>query len=151
MKKYILLFAIIAGFSYAQDAPSGYTEHYGLRKYAENANPSADSLNQNWTDVDETLYDLIVSTDEDQLAILDDVLTFSDSLSGIGTFTTTATTCTVTVSDMSDDDVVMLTPIGTAYDADDMLKVSVGNGSFIVTRNSSGTSGLEFFYLWIKK
>jgi hypothetical protein len=136
---------------YAQDAPIGYTTHYGIRKYAENANPSADSLNANYELIDDALYDLIVSTDEDQLVIEDDVLKFSDAFAGIGTFTTTATTCTTAVTGMTSDDIVVVTPVGATYDADDLLKVTIGDGSFIVTRNSNGTSGLTFAYIWVKK
>ena len=36
----------------AQSAPSGYTTNFGLRKYAQGANPGADSLNANWTAID---------------------------------------------------------------------------------------------------
>lgn len=36
----------------AQDAPSGYTPNLGLRLWNEGDVPSADSLNQNWLDID---------------------------------------------------------------------------------------------------
>ena len=51
MKKLILFLAIfLVGEVFAQvTAPSGYTPNYRFRKYTQGANPSADSLNANWT------------------------------------------------------------------------------------------------------
>ena len=154
MKKIILallLFVIFIPGLYGQDDPSGHTEHYSLRKWAENANPSADSLNANWDDIDSVLYDLIVSIDSNHFKIEDDELKLSDTMAGTDAFTTTATTCTVAVSGMEEGDVVVLTPVSNAFDADDQLSVTVEEGQFIVTRNSDGTSDLEFNWIWIKK
>lgn len=49
MKK-LLLFLLITGSVIAQTtAPSGYTSNYRFRLWNQGANPSADSLNANWT------------------------------------------------------------------------------------------------------
>ena len=69
---FVLLLIPITIFS--QDAPIDHTTHYGLREWEENANPSADSLNQNWKDIDQELYDLIVTTDTSNLIIKNDTL-----------------------------------------------------------------------------
>lgn len=50
------IIAIIAVFIYAQDVPSSYTTHYRFRLWSEGSNPSADSLNQNWEDIDSVIY-----------------------------------------------------------------------------------------------
>lgn len=79
---FFLLFITVLTFQgniFSQDAPIGYTEHYGLRKWAENANPSADSLNANWDDLDMVLFDLIVTTDTTELIIRNDTLVFADA------------------------------------------------------------------------
>lgn len=54
----ILVILFVAVNLSAQDFPSGYTPNYGLRMYAEEANPSSDSLNQNWQDVDNAIYQI---------------------------------------------------------------------------------------------
>ena len=151
LQLFSILFILFTLSIFAQDAPSGRTIHYQIRMWAENANPSSDSLNQNWIDIDQTLYDLIVVVDSSQMIIENDSLKFSPYMASTDTFTTTATTCTTTVANMTPDDIVVCTPRGTTYDADDALKVSVGTGQFIVTRNSSGTSGLVYNYIWIKR
>lgn len=56
MKKLIFLLLVLSAEVFAQTAPSGYTPIVRLRKWASGANPSADSLNQNWTDIDTNLY-----------------------------------------------------------------------------------------------
>lgn len=63
---------------------------------------------------------------------------------GIASFTTTATTCTVTVAGLAAGDVVQVTPLGATYNVNDILFVTVESGQFIVTRNAGGTSGLSF-------
>lgn len=60
--KYLFLILIIASVEIFSQAttPSGYTTNYGYRKWAQGANPSADSLNANWDELDadiKTAYD----------------------------------------------------------------------------------------------
>lgn len=52
--KYIFLITIILTVEIFSQvtSPSGYTTNYGYRKWAQGANPSADSLNANWDELD---------------------------------------------------------------------------------------------------
>lgn len=51
--KYIIIFLSLTGLALAQyAAPSDYTDVLGLRLYDQGDNPGADSLNANWTDID---------------------------------------------------------------------------------------------------
>lgn len=56
----MVIFAVVFIFggcntAHAQDDPSGYTTNYKLRLYDEGAYPTADSINQNWVDIDLSL------------------------------------------------------------------------------------------------
>ena len=61
MKYILLIVAILTVEIFSQvTSPSGYTTNYGFRKWAQGANPSADSLNANWDELDtyiKTAYD----------------------------------------------------------------------------------------------
>lgn len=53
MKQLLLILIIFSIEIFSQvSSPSGYTTNYGLRKYAQGANPSADSINANWDTID---------------------------------------------------------------------------------------------------
>jgi len=53
MKNIILLFILFSVVAMAQPtAPSSYTTNYGYRMWIQGANPSADSINANWTELD---------------------------------------------------------------------------------------------------
>jgi hypothetical protein len=54
MKNLILILVIfLAGEIFSQvTAPSSYTTNYGYRKWVQGANPSADSINANWNELD---------------------------------------------------------------------------------------------------
>jgi hypothetical protein len=52
----LLLMIAMVSFVEAQTPPIGWTEHYRLRKWGQGANPGADSLNANWTDIDRYIY-----------------------------------------------------------------------------------------------
>lgn len=53
MKKLILVLILLAIEVFPQvTSPSGYTTNYRFRKWAQGANPSADSINANWDGVD---------------------------------------------------------------------------------------------------
>ncbi len=59
MKKLILMIVLLVmtGEVKAQvDPPIGYTTNYKFRMWDDGDNPSADSLNQNWKDIDAKLY-----------------------------------------------------------------------------------------------
>ena len=52
MKRVFLLSLFVSAGLWAQTAPSAYTTNYRIRQWASGANPSADSLNANWTLID---------------------------------------------------------------------------------------------------
>lgn len=60
MKKLLILFLICSSFILSQqyDPPAGYTPYYGLRLYNQGDKPGADSINQNYLDIDQALHDL---------------------------------------------------------------------------------------------
>jgi hypothetical protein len=155
MKKLLLItILLISAKCYSQvfDEPYDSTTHYKLRLYEQGARSSAIVLNNDKRTIDSVLYSLITYTDPNQFVILNDsILTFAEGFSGIGTFSGTDAQVTVTLDSISTGDVVLLTPIGGTHNANDLLRVSVTNGSFTVTRGSSGTSGLTFFYIWIRR
>jgi hypothetical protein len=70
---------------------------------------------------------------------------------GIGVFTTTATVCTLTVQQASVNDNYLLTPIGTTVGSNDVLSAESTATGVIVHRPASGTSGLSFFYMRIRR
>lgn len=53
---WILVLCFLAESVFSQATPSGWTTNYRLRKYAAGVNPGADSLNQNWIDIDTEIY-----------------------------------------------------------------------------------------------
>lgn len=57
MKNLILILVLfLAGEILSQTtAPNAYTTNYGFRKWAQGANPSADSINANWNELDATI------------------------------------------------------------------------------------------------
>lgn len=58
MKKYLIAIALlfISIVIIAQDAPSGYTNYFGLRMWDEGNYPGADSVNQNLIDIDNIMH-----------------------------------------------------------------------------------------------
>jgi hypothetical protein len=156
MKKLLLItILLISAKCYSQvfDEPYDSTTHYKLRLYEQGARSSAIVLNNDKRTIDSVLYSLIVYTDPNQFVILNDsLLTFATSFSGIGSFSGTAATAAVTIDSMKTGDIVVVTPISGTYNVNDLLSVTVTDGSFTVTRNSSGgTSGLQFNWIWIRK
>ena len=108
-------------------------------------------LNQDKVTLDSVIYSLIVYTYQDQLIIKNDTLVISDSASGQHAFTTTATSDSVAVYGMTASDVIVLTSQGTSYNVNDLLYVNEHTGYFKVYRNSGGTSGLAYNWIWIKR
>jgi len=135
----------------AQDAPTGYTEHFGYRKWAENANPSADSLNQNMEDIDLDMYNGIINTDSLQFIILNKVLIFSPYASGMAAFTGTDQYDTIRVPGIDSLDVVNVSIRESIPTTNDLLGVFLKADTLIVKRPASGTPGLKWNWSWIKK
>lgn len=168
MKKIFLLLIICILSVHIQaqvyDEPIDSTEHYNLRLYAQSARIPASILNDDKITIDSVMYSLIVWVDTLQNVIVTDtsitpthmVLKISNYASGSAAFTTTATTCTVTIAGADTlteaDDIFLLTPYGSTISANDVLSYTVlGDNQIIVARPSSGTSGLKFKWRWIRR
>jgi hypothetical protein len=131
--------------------PAFETDYYGLYIYTLLTNPGG-WINLNTKKIDSLLNALVVFTDEEQLLIKNDTLTFSNSLSGYAAFDGTDASVTVSKTGVrASTDVIILTPVGDTFNANDLLKVSLTDNEFTVTRNGGGTSDLGFFYIWIRR
>lgn len=167
MKKIFLLLTIcilsVQIQAQVYDEPIDSTEHYNLRLYAQSARIPAEILNDDKITLDSVIYSLIVWVDTLQHVVVTDtnitsthmVLKISNYASGSDAFTTTATTCTVTVAGADtlteDNDIFLLQPYGTT-NANDVLGYTVlGDNQIIVNRPASGTSGLKFKWRWIRR
>ena len=63
VKKLILVFVLFYAIGHSQTTPpSGYTPHYKFRMWSQGARPSADSLNQNWKDIDSVIFSVSQKT-----------------------------------------------------------------------------------------
>jgi len=63
VKKLILVFVLFYAIGHSQTTPpSGYTPHYKFRMWSQGARPSADSLNQNWKDIDSVIFSVAQKT-----------------------------------------------------------------------------------------
>lgn len=63
VKKLILVFVLFYAIGLPQTTPpSGYTPHYKFRMWSQGARPSADSLNQNWKDIDSVVFSVAQKT-----------------------------------------------------------------------------------------
>lgn len=69
---------------------------------------------------------------------------------GYGVFSGTGTTCELETP-LATHDCILLTPKGATYNANDLLITDgvVTSNAITITRNSSGNSGLEFWYMLI--
>lgn len=83
MKNKLLIATIILSFVVSGstlmllfDPPAAYTKWYSLRMWNLDDNPSADSLNANWIDVDSLINELIVYTNPQEMEIRNDTLRF---------------------------------------------------------------------------
>jgi hypothetical protein len=165
MKKLLFIFftmIVLSISSYAQgsvatpydtlgwDPPQEYTDWYSLRIFQLLSNPGG-GYNRNMRDIDSLMYELVVYTDSTQLVIENDTLVFADNLSGQNAFTTTAEYDTVLVSGLDSLDVVVVNAREAVPSANDRLGVFLKPDTLIVGRASSGTSGLKYNWVWIKK
>lgn len=163
MKKYLFLLLLlfsVKGFSQGTtitpfdtsgwSPPAGYSPNYGLYYYTLLSNPGG-RINLNTQKTDSLLNALVVFTDTKQLLIKNDTLVISDTASGFHSFTSTDSVDSVAISGFDSTDVVVLTPIEAGYNVNDILFLDPHNGYFKVWRNSSGTSGLKYNYVWIKR
>jgi len=164
MSKYVLFFLLLFScqlLSQTYDEPIDTTDHYGLRLYEQSARIPAEVLNEDKVIIDSVMYSLIVWTDTLQFVLITDTSITQDALvfkvsnyaNGTGTFTTTAETCSLTVSGTIDsNDTFIATPKGAAITSNDVLGVEIIEPSTVVVhRPASGTSGLKFTWYWIRR
>lgn len=160
----IILFFAIDSNAQVYDEPIDSTTHYNLRLYAQSARIPAAILNDDKITLDSVLYSLIVWTDTLQYVTVVDTaitkthLTFKTSkyATGSGQFTTTATTCTLTIAGANTltetGDVFLLQPYGSSITSNDVLSYVVyDNNKIIVYRPASGTADLKFKWRWIRR
>lgn len=119
-KYFIFLFLLIAVPAIAQDAPSAYTAHKGLRMWNEDTQPGADSINQNWIDVDRYIH-INDSLNGAFSAVVANALSVLDTSKWIAKSDTTIKVATPSQLNAklgkSDSGTVFVTPysLGTAY------------------------------------
>lgn len=153
MKKILFIILLLtASVMYGQiTPPRDSTAYYKFKLWNQGDNPGDSALNQNWKDIDYNLYNLVVITDSTQLVISDDTLKFSPYASGFETFETTATVDTITNSAFSSSDIFVVSPAHPTVTGNDVLSIVAEMGRAIVRRPSSGTSGLKYNWIRIKK
>ena len=132
------------------DAPTAFTTWYSLRIFELLSNPGG-GYNRNMRDIDSLLYELVVYTDSKNLWIENDTLKFSDSTSGQSAFTLQEQYDTVAIAGIDSNDVVVVSPREAVPGANDILGVTVQSGQIICNRPASGTSGLKWNWIWIRK
>ena len=165
MKKLVLIFILICSVSFAQrkvgdittpysitgwDAPADTTQYYNLFIFALMTNPGG-YLNLNWVAIDSLFNELVVFTDGKQLWIVNDTLRFSDTLSYQGAFTGTAQYDTTVVPGADSNDVVVVSIRESIPTANDILSIKIIDNAIITQRPASGTSGLKYNWIWIRK
>ena len=124
------------------------TPHYGLYIFNLLSSPGG-RTNLNTLHIDSLLYSLIVYTDTNQMVIRNDTLVMASYMSGAHSFVGTVDSDSVAVKNMDSLDVIVVTPLGKAYNVNDILFVQEHTGYFKVYRNSTGgTSGLSYNWIW---
>ena len=130
--------------------PAGYTPYYGLYIFNLLSNPGG-RINLNTQKIDSLLHALIVYTDTKNLIIRNDTLIISDTASGIHAFTSTNNVDSVAIVGFDSLDVLIASPMEAAYNVNDILFIEKRTGYFKVWRNSGGSSGLKYNWIWIRK
>lgn len=131
------------------DDPSDYTTNYSLRMWDQGDNPSSDSLNANWVDVDSLVHELIVYTDPVQMTIGDDTLKFVDSFSGLAAFTTTDSLDTLVITGIDSLDVFLINARESAPEG--QIWGEITDDTVFVNRSDMTVSGLKYNYAWVRK
>lgn len=132
------------------DAPHSYSQWYALRYFTLLSNPGG-GYNRNMREIDSLMYELVVYTDTNSLSIRNDTLTHSQYMSGQGAFTLTEQFDTVLITGIDSSDVVVVSVREATPGANDILGVTVQAGQIIANRPASGTSGLKWNWIWIRK
>jgi len=162
MKKILFIIVLFTGLMFPQgltrslfdttgwSLPGGYSQYYNLYYYTLLSNPGG-RINLNTKKLDSLLHALIVFTDTKQLYIRNDTLVISDTASGIHAFTSTDSVDSVAIAGFDSLDVLVASPMKAAYNVNDILFIEKRTGYFKVWRNSGGSSGLKYNWIWIRK
>ena len=163
MKKILFILLIAVSFTYGQnrstatpysisgwDDPADSTQFYKLAIFQLLSNPGG-WINRNTRAIDSLLNALIVFIDTSQMALEDDTLKFSNYMSGQGQFNDDAQYDTVNVIGIDSLDVVVVSARETVLTANDLLSVKLIDDKIIIQRPASGTSGLKYNWIWIRK
>ena len=164
MKKILLMLLIAVSFAYGQkkgstatpysvdgwDSPADSTEYYNLAIFQLLSNPGG-WINRNTRAIDSLFNALVVFIDTSQLALQDDTLRFSNYMSGQGQFNDDAQYDTVNVIGIDSLDVVTVSAREAVLTANDLLSVKIVDDKIIIQRPASGTSGLKYNWIWIRK
>jgi len=148
----IILFFIYNSIVFGQyDKPKSYTNYYGFRLYAQGAKPGADSINANYTEIDQALNDLQVYLDSTYFELeADSILTPTtgfftkiDSLSQ--SMVTILNAATLTLSDTNSIVAVTYTESGGAVtitlpSASSMYNSSTGIGKGFIIKDAGGNA-----------
>lgn len=132
------------------DAPVDSTKYYNLFIFTLLTNPGG-WRNLNTVIIDSLFNELVVFTDKKQLWIEDDTLHFSDTLSFQGSFSGTAQYDTTVIPGVDSLDIVVACVREAIPTANDILGVKIISNKVIVQRAASGTSGLKYNCIWIRK
>jgi hypothetical protein len=132
------------------DAPADSTKYYKLFIFTLLTNPGG-WRNLNTALIDSLLNELVVFTDPKQLWIVNDTLHFSDTLSYQGAFDTTSQYDTVIVPGADSLDVAVISIREDIPTANDILSVKIIDNAIIAQRPASGTSGLKYNVIWLRR
>jgi hypothetical protein len=132
------------------DAPYGVTPTHGFYIFTLMTNPGG-YINLNTLHYSQLFDSLIVFTDLKQLWIVNDTLHFSDTLSYQGAFDTTSQYDTVIVPGADSLDVAVISIREDIPTANDILSIKIIDNAIIAQRPASGTSGLKYNWIWIRK
>ena len=164
MKKILLMLLIAVSFAYGQkkgstatpysvdgwDSPADSTEYYNLAIFQLLSNPGG-WVNRNTKAIDSLFNALIVYTDTSQMIVEDEQLRFSNYMSGHGQFDGDVQYDTVSVIGVDSLDVITVTAREAILTANDLLSIKVEDNKIIIQRPASGTSGLKYNWVWIRK
>lgn len=130
MKKILFIFIVLSSLSYSQGTNTLVTK----------------------AELDSALATFYTYTITKQMIVRNDTLIFSDTLSNTLKFDTTAFSDSVAIATFDTNDVVIVTPLDSVYNAHDILFIKKYQGYFKVFRDTTGTtSGLSWSYIWIKR
>lgn len=165
MKKIFLLFLLLISVSYSQrktgslaspystsgwDTLAARTIYYQLPIYRLLSNPGG-WININQRMIDSLFNALIVFVDTTQHQIINDTLLNSSYSSGIDSFVGTAQTDTVSIVGLDSLDVVVVSVRSVEATSKDILSVKLIPNKAVIMRQSGGTSGLPYNWIWRRR